>query len=70
MAKRRRPTQAAVVLEVRVMFEPHRLAQDCLERAYARVVPTPRRRTTPRPGPGMDTLGSAAPTQQPGGGGR
>ena len=33
------------MLEVRPMFEPTRLAAACLEAAYARMVPTPRRRT-------------------------
>lgn len=32
------------MLEVRQMFEPTRLAAACLEAAYARIVPTPRRR--------------------------
>ena len=33
------------MLEVRPMFEPTRLAVACLESAYARIVPTPWRRT-------------------------
>ena len=33
------------MLEVRQMFEPTRLAAACLEAAYARIVPTPWRRT-------------------------
>jgi hypothetical protein len=33
------------MLEVRQMFEPTRLAATCLEAAYARIVPTPWRRT-------------------------
>ncbi len=31
-------------LEVAVMFEPTRLAQDCLQAAYAHLIPTLRRR--------------------------
>ena len=50
MAQRVRPAQTT--LEVRVMFEPHRLAAACLADAYARVVPVRRRPvpTLPRPG--------------------
>jgi hypothetical protein len=33
-------------LEVTVMFEPHRLQHDLLQRAYALLVPLPRRRPT------------------------
>ena len=33
------------MLEVRQMYEPTRLAAACLEAAYARIVPTPWRRT-------------------------
>jgi hypothetical protein len=33
-------------LEVTVMFEPHRLQHDLLQRAYALLVPLPRRRLT------------------------
>ena len=32
------------VVEVHVMFEPHRLAQQCLQDAYACLMPTVRRR--------------------------
>ena len=37
------------MLEVRQMFEPTRLAAACLEAAYARIVPTPLRRTRGKP---------------------
>lgn len=37
------------MLEVRQMFEPTRLAAACLAAAYARIVPTPWRRTRGKP---------------------
>lgn len=33
-------------LEVTVMFEPHRLQRECLQTAYAALVPVSRRRLT------------------------
>jgi hypothetical protein len=47
-------------LEVTVMFEPHRLQHDLLQRAYALLVPVPRRRpTTTQPS------ATASPVQPP-----
>jgi len=36
--------QSTTPLEVTVVFEPHRLHHDLLQRAYALLVPLPRRR--------------------------
>jgi hypothetical protein len=38
------PHHSPKKLEVMVMFEPHRLQHDLLQRAYALLVPVPRRR--------------------------
>jgi hypothetical protein len=38
------------LLEVTVMFEPHRLQHDLLQAAYTLLVPRPRRRLTAKPG--------------------
>jgi hypothetical protein len=46
------------MLEVRQMFEPNRLAAACLEAAYARIVPTPWRRTRGAPEPHMNNMPS------------
>ena len=40
-------------LEVTVMFEPHRLQRDFLQRAYAMLVPLPRRRRADAPPPSV-----------------
>jgi hypothetical protein len=65
MAQRVRPAQTT--LEVRVMFEPNRLAAACLADAYARVVPVRRRTLDVRrhpsvrpPAPGPQLLRGAA----------
>lgn len=42
-------------LEVTVMFEPHRLQDDLLQRAYAVLVPLPRRRLATAPVPSSPT---------------
>ena len=42
-----RHTGEAVKREVRVVFEPDRLARESLERAYARLAPVPLRRGQP-----------------------
>lgn len=42
-----RHTGEAVKREVRVVFEPDRLARESLERAYARLVPVPQLRGQP-----------------------
>ncbi len=53
MDKPPRPSQArhkkSPVVEVHTMFEPSRLAQQCLEEAYARLIPTVRRRLNATP---------------------
>lgn len=46
-------------LEVTVMFEPHRLQNDLLQRAYALLIPLPRRRRAGAPSP------SGSPHVQP-----
>jgi hypothetical protein len=46
-----RVRRAETTLEVRVMFEPNRLAAACLADAYARVVPVRRRPGAVRPHP-------------------
>ena len=38
------------LLEVTVMFEPHRLQHEFLQVAYTLLVPQPRRRLTAKPG--------------------
>ena len=50
----RRPYKKSPVVEVHVMFDPSRLAQQCLADAYACLIPTVRRR-----------LGPALPTVEP-----
>jgi hypothetical protein len=55
-----RDRDAAAKLVVRVVFEPDRLAQASVERAYARLVPT---RTAPEPRgprPALTARGPAA----------
>jgi hypothetical protein len=42
----RRPTKKVKSLEVRVVFEPSRIAPLCVAHAYERVVPIARRGTT------------------------
>jgi hypothetical protein len=53
MDKPPRPSQArrkkSPVVEVHAMFEPSRLAQQCLEETYARLIPTVRRRLKAAP---------------------
>ena len=68
MARRLRPKQVTGMPEIRVVFEPHRLAQDCLERAYARVVPVPRRRVPTSPRAGAEPVDTTAIERQHGGG--
>jgi hypothetical protein len=43
-------SQSQPILEVTVMFEPHRLQHDLLQAAYTLLVPRPRRRLTAQPG--------------------
>jgi hypothetical protein len=50
----RRPYKKSPGVEVHVMFEPSRLAQQCLADAYACLIPTAHRR-----------LGQAFPTVEP-----
>jgi hypothetical protein len=50
----RSPRKKSPVVEVHVMFEPSRLAQHCLQAAYACLIPTVRRR-----------LNVALPTSKP-----
>jgi hypothetical protein len=38
------PRHSTMALEVTIMFEPHRLHHDLLQRAYALLVPLPHRR--------------------------
>jgi hypothetical protein len=49
------PSQAhrkkSPVVEVHAMFEPSRIAQHCLEEAYARLIPPVRRRLNAAPLP-------------------
>ena len=68
MARRLRPKQVTVMPKIRVVFEPHRLAQNCLERAYARVVPVSRRRVPTPPRPGAEPVDTTAIERQHGGG--
>lgn len=59
MAASRRPKRAGGPPEIRVRFEPHRLAQECLERAYAQVVPPIRHRPAPAAGGVVATMRGA-----------
>jgi hypothetical protein len=61
MEQRHRRKQASRAPEVRVRYEPHRLADACIEQAYAWVAPVIRGVTRPAVGPGR------APAQQAGG---
>ncbi len=57
------PRKSSPSLEVHVMFEPSRLAQQCLQDAYACLIPLVRRRVGPMP---SHTHSPNAPAQ-PGG---
>jgi hypothetical protein len=56
MSKRRRPRQR--VLEVNVMYEPHRLQHELLRQAYAWVLPESRRRLLSG-NPSLDSMNGA-----------
>jgi len=43
------PSQRRSPLEVTVMFEPHRLQDDCLQAVYTLLVPVPRKRLPAKP---------------------
>jgi len=46
-AMNKRSRKRPLIVEVQVLYEPNRLAQDCLHQAYLLLVPVTRRRISP-----------------------